>query len=157
MSMGTSRLREGAKEELMAEYNHLRQEILNSHGITMQIMTFTTVLVGVLMGFAFSNEVTDYTLKALLFMLAGIIGIIGYVQDGDRMRSVYMIGSYIKTFIEPDLTYIQWETRLPEFRTTAPRSTRTHRFFHQRLIYIILIGGNFGLVAYSVGSHGLQY
>lgn len=135
-------------EELLAEYDQLRKAINHNDAITLQILTFIILLTSALMGFAFSQQVVDNSMKAALFLLVQIFAFIGLTQNADRMKSTYILGSYIKTFIEPKTTNIRWETRLFQFRSVPKRYDSVNLSILQSVVYGIIILTNFFLCSY---------
>jgi hypothetical protein len=129
-------------EELKFEYDQLRKEIMQNDLLTVQVMAGIIILTGALMGFA-SNQTVDPLLKAFLFFFLEITALIGLMQNTDRMRSTYAIGSYLKIFIEAKTENVKWETRIAKFRSKRPKHGRIQFFIHQRLMYTIIIFTNY--------------
>lgn len=102
-------------DELRLEYDRLRQEILHNENLVNQILGGVVLLVTVLISVAFSESVPTPLLKAFLFFLAQIIASIGLWQTLERERSIFVIASYLRTFVEPKVPGLKWETRLEKF------------------------------------------
>lgn len=139
-----------AKDEIMAEYDQLRKEILQNDTLALQIIQFIILLASALMGFAFTQQIKDDLLRSILFFLVETIAFLGLSQNADRLKSVYIVGSYIKNFIETETTKIRWEIRLSYFRTKPPKYGGLDLITHQRLVYTIIIVANFLLGIYYI-------
>jgi hypothetical protein len=103
-------------EELRFAYDQLRKEILLNDDLTLKILAGTLTLTGVLMGFASSNAVRSDFMKGILFFVAAAIALIGSHQIVDRDRATFIVGHYLRLFLEPDMPYMQWETILKILR-----------------------------------------
>ena len=91
------------KEQLLAEYNTLRAEIVHRMGIRHQIVSFSVVLLGAILAFEVKNEITLLAYPILTLFLAS-----GWAHNDCR------IGEYIKQNIEDKLCFLNWETHLYE-------------------------------------------
>lgn len=147
-------------KELLLEHDQLRKEILHNEVLNTQILTATLIVVSALMGFAFSETIPDLTVKGILFFIAEIVALIGILQSTDRGRITFMIASYLRTFTEPQLRQLKWETRLMDFRQHSPRQGYGEFIANNLWIYMLIAIANFGLGGWHIlqgfqGSIGL--
>ena len=119
--MATNKTSQSTFEEISLEYSHLRQEILHNGTLNSQTLAATLAIVGVLMGLAFSERVSNDAIRGVMFFLAAIIILINTLQILDRERATYVIASYIRVFIESKLSDLRWESRLKEFREESKK------------------------------------
>lgn len=134
--------------ELTFEYDQLRKEILQNDTLTLQILTIILLLSSALMGFAFSQQLSNGG-KSALFFLVEVVALIGLYQNTEIIKSTYIIASYIRTFIEPQTSEIKWETRLLQFfKESSDYKKGGSLITHQRLVYTIIIFVNFCLGSY---------
>lgn len=136
--------------ELSLEYSQLRQEILHNGNFNAQTLSTTLTIVGVLMGFAFSQQIPEPLIKGLIFFLAEIITAFVILQTLDRERSTFLIASYLHVFTEKKFQYLKWETRLARFREKAQKDGFGDFIGNQLLIYVLIISINFFLGTYYV-------
>jgi hypothetical protein len=144
-------------EGLLFEYDQLRKEILHNDTLTIQILGGIALLAGILMSAAFRNEVPNLWVKGFLFFLVQLIACIGVWQTVDRGRSTYVIASYLRIFVEPQVKDPQWETRLHEFRKRSVKIDTLQKYGdfinYQMLTYLFLIIINFLLgVAHAINE-----
>lgn len=99
-------------KELMFEYDQLRKEILQNDMLAIQISGGVFLVVSALMGFALTREGVDNFIKGSLFIVAALAAIYGLLQTTWRVKSTRIIASYLRVYIEPQTTYLRWETRL---------------------------------------------
>lgn len=122
-------------EELRFTYDQLRKEILHNDMLTLQILGGVVVLTGAVIGFAASTTSGNLLMKAILFFVTEGITLIGLFQVIDRGRSTFMLADYLRTFVEPEMQGMKWETRLHTFRTKQRRLGYGHFISYQGLIY----------------------
>jgi UDP-N-acetylmuramyl pentapeptide phosphotransferase/UDP-N-acetylglucosamine-1-phosphate transferase len=91
------------EEELMFKYEQLRKEILQNHTLTLQVMGGVLVIASALVTYILTKEYISTQLKAFLFLLLGVVASLGLLQDIYPVGSTYVIASYIKNFIEPNM------------------------------------------------------
>jgi hypothetical protein len=125
-------------KELISEHEALRREILHNETVIMQTLTSTMVIVGAIMGFAFSNVVTDLTVKSFLFFSTEGIIAIAMIQSVDKAR----------LFTEAKLHHLKWETRLSEFRKLHQKKGYGGLIANQLWIYALITLANFGCGAF---------
>jgi hypothetical protein len=108
-------------DELHIEYNLLRQEILHNDTLILQVLGAALVFIGTTITLAFSERITEPSVRGLLLIFAAAIALIGMSQGIDRARGSFLIASYLRIFVEPELPALRWETRLAEYRQRTPR------------------------------------
>lgn len=136
--------------ELSLEYSQLRQEILHNGTLNSQTLSTTLAIVGILMGFAFTKEITDGLIKGILFFLAELVTLFVILQTSDRERATFAIASYLHVFTETKFEHLKWETRLAKFREQAPKDGFGDFIGNQLWIYMLIIAINFILGAYYI-------
>jgi hypothetical protein len=144
-------------EELMFEYDQLRREILQQDMQSIQVLVGVVLLVSGLTTIAFGVAVTSLLVKGILFLLVQVIVSIGLWQTVQRAYISLTIASYLRTFVEPQIEGLKWESRLKKYRRRAqvlfPHS-RFGEFINYLLIYLLLIIVNFlfstGYVIYEM-------
>ncbi|MBS1965347.1 MAG: hypothetical protein JST60_05955 [Chloroflexi bacterium SZAS-1] len=129
---------------LLAEYNNLREEILQNNTLSMQITAAIIAICGALMGYALSQGLKEVE-RSYLFIAIQSIGFIGLWQNLNRYQAVYIAASYLEVFIEPELPGIRWETRLAKFRSWNNNFKRTSFISSNRTTYIVIILSNLAL------------
>ncbi|KPK65393.1 MAG: hypothetical protein AMK73_03110 [Planctomycetes bacterium SM23_32] len=107
-------------EGMLAEYGSLREEIMRRQQARLLILGFTLAGVGAVLGVALgSDSSTSPELDHVVFGLTGW-GVL--LVNGALMLTIYhtqaieRIAAYIRTFIEPEVDGLQWETRWAAFR-----------------------------------------
>lgn len=131
-------------EEILFQYHRLREEILHNDVMSMQQLAAVLVLVGVIMGFAFSDKIEEKNiiLKSLCFVIASGISSFGFLQHVDRIRTTFKIASFMRIFLEEHTTQLKWERRLQEFRTLK-KDDADPRSFAFLSLYGVVIFINF--------------
>lgn len=105
--------------EILSQFDKLRAEILHNDTLGLQLLGATLVLVSAAMGFAVQEKTNDL-LRIGIFLGTTYILFISMYQTIDRMRSTFLIASYIRVFLEENTKHIQWETRLAKFCSAEP-------------------------------------
>jgi hypothetical protein len=120
----------------------LHGTIVQNYTRSLQILGATLLIVSAVMGFVFSQDPHSVRGKAVLFLGAEALAIVGLMQSVDRVRSTSTMAAYLRVFVEPLLTHVKWESRLLEFRNR--RFGRGARGFAlgQWMVYVVLIGVN---------------
>jgi hypothetical protein len=133
-------------KELLFQYEKLREEILHNDTLAFQILGATIVVVSTIFGIAFSQAVFTAKGRGFLFAVADAVAIIGMFQGVDRQRSTFLIASYLRHFIEPQMSHVRWETRLLRFRHLAGRKSGYGATLGYELItYFVLVTASLGL------------
>jgi len=140
--VATKKIHQSNFDEISLEYSHLRQEILHNGTLNSQTLGTTIVIVGALMGFAFSEQIIYDIIKGVIFFLVAIIVLINTLQILDRERATYVIASYIHIFIESKSSDLQWESRLKKFREKSEELGYGDFITSQLIINIIFVAGN---------------
>ena len=103
------------QEGLRFAYDQLRKEVLHNDTLNIQILGFILVLHGGIISFSAAIQGFLLTKGVMFFFVLGV-AFIGLMQSIDRGGSIYKLAAYLRTFVEPYMEYMQWETRLQEFR-----------------------------------------
>lgn len=127
------------EEDLRFEYDQLRKEILQNDQMTLQIMAFVLTAVGATLAIVFSGEQMEPPIKAILLLLAAFIALVGMNLETERVYVMYIIGSYIKIFIEPQSRCLRWETRLTLFRDKTLKQGHMNYGISQKWVYYVVI------------------
>jgi hypothetical protein len=139
-------------EELRFEYDQLRKEILHNDSLSIQILGGVLILTGVLLGAAFTKEVTAYEKIALLIVIL-IVALTGLYQKTIRERGTSRIASYLRIFVEEQVQNVKWEIRLAQARKIELESTSSGPYgeFYAYYIYTTVILLSFVLqVSYTL-------
>jgi|GEM_PF-2916040 hypothetical protein len=108
--------------QLWNEYQSLRSEMTQADTLNYQTMGGLVAVSGSILTTGF-NQV-DPSLKLFVFLCVYSITIPGYrLLQGNRRR-IWRISTYIRTFLEPNFEFIQWETRLEKSRRLKTTSQR---------------------------------
>jgi hypothetical protein len=93
------------------QYDQLRKEILQNQTAILQILGFTLALTGTLFTLALTKAVP--TEVSYLFLIGGgFVVLISCLMIIDTEDSTFNIAAYLRTFLEPNLASVKWETRL---------------------------------------------
>lgn len=150
MEMPQEQEQEHTLAELMFEYEQLRQEILQNDVLTLQILGATVLLVGTIMGIAFSEAVKSFAVKGVLFFMADVVALVGMLQHTDRGRSSFLIASYLRIFTEDKMRNVQWETRLSKFRKYSHGRGYGKFISDQLWAYVFIVVANFALGGFHI-------
>lgn len=108
--------------QLWNEYQSLRSEMTQADTLNYQTMGGVVAVSASILAAGF-NQV-DPSLKLFVFLCVYSITIPGYrLLQGNRRR-IWRISTYIRTFLEPNFEFIQWETRLEKSRRLKTTSQR---------------------------------
>ena len=100
--------------QIWNEYQSLRSEITHADSLNYQTISIIVGAAGVILTAGLNQS--DPVLRSLIFMCIYVVTIPGYrLLQGNRRR-IWRISTYIRTFLEPNLEFIKWETRLDESR-----------------------------------------
>jgi hypothetical protein len=140
-------------KQRLFEYEQLRKEILQNDQLTLQITSATFLVISALMSFALTSAKVNDLARGFLFSLAVFAGLIGYVQNAGRVVGTRIIAAYIRTFLEPELPAVQWETRLSRFLSRRRRAWRVASVAsNQAWIYGALVLANWSLSSAAFGQ-----
>lgn len=135
-------------EQLMFLYDKLREEIMQNVSLSFQILASTVLFVGTIMTIALSASEQEPLIKALIFALAEITVLAGWAQRVDRIRQSESVAAYMRTFLEPELPGVQWETNLPEFRRHFARDRRDRGYGNTQFTFWLLFYASMGFSIY---------
>ena len=138
---------EDRTKQLLFEYDQLRKEILGNFTLGLQLLGGTVVFVSAIMTLAYSQAVRSFLEKGALFFVGEAIAVVGLMQTMSLAHSTFQIAAYLRTFTEPELPYVRWETRLQEFRQELGKLPYEELTGSVRYTYAFII-----LVNYILGS-----
>jgi len=103
-------------EALLKEYDSLRKEIAARQSIRFTILGFTVASIGTILGLTTQSPSQggtsfDYFTLALVCFALGLL-ITAQVLTIHLTQWIRSIADYIRTFIEPEVAGLEWETRL---------------------------------------------
>lgn len=99
-----------SQTQLWNQYQNLREEIRGADSLNYQIMGIVVGAAAALLTTAIRES--DPLVRSLSFMCVYVVTFPGYrLLWGNRLR-IWRISTYLRTFIEPELDYVKWETRL---------------------------------------------
>lgn len=110
------------RDEILAEYSALRNEILKLIGIRNQLMTFSLIVAGTILTFGAKKDVT--VLVLLLYPILAFFLALTWVQTDVQIGN---IGYYIRTHIEKKLKGLKWETFYYRERTEGKTGAFSRR------------------------------
>ncbi len=111
---------EQIQKQLLTEYEILRDEIRAADTQNYQILAALIGASAVIFVNAFNQD--DPAMRFFTFMSLYIITIPGYgILRGNRSRT-WRISTYMRVFLEPCLTGINWETRLDSQRSKVKKA-----------------------------------
>lgn len=101
-------------EGVLAEYQVLQAEITTNSELTAHVFTITTTATAALIGYGIQSR------SWLVFIapFAVLLPSLWFITS--QLQSTVRIASYIRTFIEPVLPGLAWETRLLRLRDRRP-------------------------------------
>jgi hypothetical protein len=100
--------------QLWNQYQSLREEIRGADSLNSQIMGIVVGAVAVLLTTAIKEA--EPLARLLVFMCIYVVTVPGYrLLRGNRLR-IWRISTYLRVFIEPELSFVKWETRLTRQR-----------------------------------------
>lgn len=138
------------RTQLLAEHQHLRQEMRDNGTFIFQTLTAILAITGGLTAFAVAQGL-DMRLRALVFYLIMLIAYTGLVQNHRRTLSTRIIASYIRVYIEKQLTGIEWESNLNIFRKHEKmKNLKIGLMGPNNFIYGVIISGSFILGSYHL-------
>ena len=68
------------------------------------------------MTIAASQAIPSEFVKGCLFYVASAVSLIGLYQILNQDRATYVLGHYLRIFLESQMPYMKWETRLYTLR-----------------------------------------
>lgn len=130
-------------KELMFEYDQLRKEILQNDVLAIQISGGVFLIVSALMGFALTREGVDDLIKGSLFIVAVLAAVYGLFQTTWRVKNTRIIASYLRFYVEPETSFLRWETRLFRYIRAPQNRKGIGLLTNQGYIYTPLIVLNY--------------
>jgi uncharacterized damage-inducible protein DinB len=96
--------------QLWNQYQSLREEIRGADSLNYQIMAIVAGAVAALLTTGVKEA--DSLTRVCIFLCVYVVTIPGYrLLQGNRLR-IWRISTYLRTFVEPKLDFVKWETRL---------------------------------------------
>jgi len=114
------------ENQLWNEYQNLRDEIRGADSLNYQIIGIVVGAVAAILTTGVSQE--EPVARLLIFLCCYVVTIPGYrLLQGNRRRT-WKISTYIRVFLEPNLEFINWETRLDNQRKKATSESARQAF-----------------------------
>ncbi len=98
------------QEALLAEYNSLRQELIQTIQMNLQISVGALPIAAGVATYGFQAQNPIAFLAAIVVLLSALW------YTAENKKSMYLIGAYLYAIIEPKIDGLQWETLLVESR-----------------------------------------
>jgi hypothetical protein len=102
------------EEQLLKEYQNLRDEIRGADSLNYQILGIVVGAVAAILTTGFTQ--TDASIRLLIFLCIYVVTLPGYRLLKGNRRRVWRISTYMRVFLEPELKFMRWETRLDQQR-----------------------------------------
>lgn len=116
------------EKQYLAEYGHLRQEILDADKANYQVLGFLLAATGLLFARAF--ELPNPAQGALTLAIVQVFAFPCHLLLRANRRRVWRIATYLRTFVEPRLPGLQWESRLHGLRLAGGSPSRSRYSTH---------------------------
>lgn len=98
------------QEALLAEYNSLRQELIQTIQMNLQISVGALPVAAGVATYGFQAQ------NAIAFLAAIVVLLSALWYTAENKKSMHLIGAYIYAIIEPKIEGLQWETLIVESR-----------------------------------------
>ena len=130
-------------DALIEEYKALREEIKRNESDGLRLILFIITGTISILGL---TETIPLWVAAIIFQVALIIGLTQYL---DSLKLRIRLSTYIRTFIEPQIPEINWETRYNAFRELYQPSW-LRKFYHYLFnVYVLLFFSGFAFSGWS--------
>lgn len=103
--------------QLQSEYERLREEIMQADSRNYQVLGIIVAGSAALLVAAFKQGTEGPSLVALL---GYAVTIPGYGMLCANRKRIWRVSTYMRVFLETELVFTQWETRLDAQRAQAP-------------------------------------
>ncbi len=122
---------------IRAEYNALRDEIINLRSLASSTLHFSVMAEVIAIGYLFQLK----DLSFILFPVPFLIIVPSFYIIISRLQAIYRIGSYIKIFLEKDQG-LSWETRWSKLRPkTVKLGKAVYLSYRETIFYLYLCLG----------------
>jgi hypothetical protein len=116
---------------MIEEYKTLRDEIISAKGRRLQTTSMTVGAMGVLLSVIASAVLDPNTFTPAIRFIAALAGGIAMylilipcqIMNISLQQTIQRIGDYIRTYIEPEIPGLEWETRWADHK-------KKHRLAH---------------------------
>lgn len=114
------------ENQIWDEYHSLREEIRVADSLNCQIMGIIIGAVALILTTGVAQA--KPSARVIAFLCTYVVTYPGYrLLQGNRRR-VWRISTYMRTFLEPNLGFVKWETRLNKQREISTQPRREHDF-----------------------------
>ena len=114
------------ESQIWNEYHSLREEIRVADSLNCQIMGIIIGAVALILTTGVGQ--TKPSARVMAFLCSYVVTYPGYrLLQGNRRR-IWRISTYIRTFLEPNLGFVKWETRLSKQREISTEPRRAQEF-----------------------------
>lgn len=109
-----------SKNALLEEYKSLREEIMRKQHARLYILAFTVAGIGTVTGVVLKGGLVivqglNYCALALISFALGML-IVALLLTIHHTQQIDLISAYIRTFIEPNVNGLRWESRWTCYR-----------------------------------------
>jgi len=114
------------ESQIWNEYHSLREEIRVADSLNCQIMGIIIGAVALILTTGVGQA--KPSARVMAFLCSYVVTYPGYrLLQGNRRR-IWRISTYIRTFLEPNLGFVKWETRLSKQREISTEPHRAQEF-----------------------------
>jgi|LakMenE18May11ns_1017448.scaffolds.fasta_scaffold9893922_3 hypothetical protein len=128
------------ENQIWNEYHSLREEIRVADSLNCQIMGIIIGAVALILTTGVGQA--KPSARVMAFLCSYVVTYPGYrLLQGNRRR-IWRISTYIRTFLEPNLGFVKWETRLSKQREISTDPSRAQQFstlISQNELFIITL------------------
>lgn len=114
------------ENQIWNEYHSLREEIRVADSLNCQIMGIIIGAVALILTTGVGQA--KPSARVMAFLCSYVVTYPGYrLLQGNRRR-IWRISTYMRTFLEPNLGFVKWETRLSKQREISTQPRRAQEF-----------------------------
>jgi hypothetical protein len=144
------------QEARLAEYESLREEILQRQQARLWILGFTVATLGLMLGIAAGVSLSKDSprLWVGLLYVAQLILAASIAMTIHQTRAIDLLAGYLRAFVEPN-TGLAWETSWQNYRKSQPRRGSQLPLGTSKLLaaYYLALQLGLALVGVSIGVH----
>jgi len=122
----------GKARSMLEEYRTLRSEIHSLQKRSTDLLIYTILATGALLGYGFSVQI------GFVFLVPFSVVIPLSYQVKNNADMILLLGTYISVKIEKNIHGLQWETFLCKFREFESKNRKLPRMFECIMIYDLL-------------------
>lgn len=108
--------------QLWNQYASLREEIKAADALCFQILGIIVGAVTTIL--ATSIGQSDPMVRFFAFLCVYVVTIPGYRLIAGKRSSIWRISTYTRTFLEPELQFVKWETRISQQQAKVKNDTK---------------------------------